>query len=245
MKISAEKKSAFLFIFLLAAPVFAANISCMAADSCAGVACHANLRGGQKTHPPAVFCLDCHQGVSPAHVEIGQKIDQEALVICLECHDDIIVHQHLHPPVAQRDCHICHNPHGDFKNMLLPKGYSPKLFLSYGDDEYSLCFSCHQRDLLLFPDTSFATGFRDNQRNLHYLHVNKASRGRNCKLCHDPHGSKQPKLIAETVDFGKWPMKLNFVKTESGGSCMPGCHKQEEYSIELNGAVKMETENDR
>ena len=31
-------------------------------------------------------------------------------------------------------------------------------------------------------------------------------------------------LIADSVAFGSWKLPLKFVKTESGGSCAPGCH---------------------
>ena len=236
MKISAEKKRLVLFISLLLGGVFSLNITGWAADSCVSTACHPNLRQGQKTHPADAACIDCHQGDIKAHVDHREKFNSR--VICLECHDGVSSHKYLHPPVAQHECHLCHNPHGNIKNRLMSKGYSTKLFLPYSNDEYTLCFSCHKRDLLLFPDTSFSTGFRDNQRNLHYLHVNKVSRGRNCKLCHAPHGSELPKMIVETVEFGKWPMKLNFVKTENGGSCLPGCHKREVYNRKLKAAVK-------
>ena len=95
--------------------------------------------------------------------------------------------------------------------------------------EFALCFTCHKRDLLQYPDTSFATDFRDGERNLHYLHVNNKQKGRSCVLCHDLHGGSKPKLIADSVPFGKWRLPLKFVKTETGGSCSPGCHKPQSY----------------
>jgi hypothetical protein len=36
-------------------------------------------------------------------------------------------------------------------------------------------------------------------------------------------------LIADSVPFGKWSLPLKFVKTETGGSCAPGCHKPQSY----------------
>jgi len=43
------------------------------------------------------------------------------------------------------------------------------------------------------PETRTLTNFRDGARNLHFLHVNKAVRGRTCRACHEVHASKQPR----------------------------------------------------
>ncbi len=43
------------------------------------------------------------------------------------------------------------------------------------------------------------------------------------------HGSGNSKLIADSVPFGKWSLPLKFVKTDTGGSCAPGCHKMQSY----------------
>jgi len=76
-------------------------------------------------------------------------------------------------------------------------------------------------------ETDEATGFRNGERNLHWVHVNKKTKGRTCRTCHEVHASKRPRLVAESVPFGKrgWRLPLNFEKTETGGSCQPGCHR--------------------
>ncbi len=56
--------------------------------------------------------------------------------------------------------------------------------------------------------------------------MNRKDRGKRCKACHVMHGGENPKLIANTVSFGKWNLPLNYVKTENGGSCLPGCHQK-------------------
>ncbi len=101
--------------------------------------------------------------------------------------------------------------------------------MPYTDTAYALCFTCHDRDLLRYPDTSFATGFRDGERNLHFLHVNNAQKGRSCALCHELHGGTNDVLIAESVTFGSWQLPLKFVKSDNGGSCAPGCHRPAVY----------------
>ena len=141
----------------------------------------------------------------------------------------------LHGPINNSICTPCHDPHGSQYAKLLVKEFPAGEYTPYDDKEYVLCFSCHDRNLLKFPDTSFATGFRDGDRNLHYLHVNKKDKGRNCTFCHNMHGSSNPKLIADSVPFGKWSLPLKFVKTETGGSCSPGCHKQYNYDRKTPG----------
>ncbi|MBZ0156111.1 MAG: cytochrome c3 family protein [Alphaproteobacteria bacterium] len=132
-------------------------------------------------------------------------------------------------------CTSCHDPHGSPEPKLLVKGLSSEFYLQYSDNEYQLCFSCHNRELLQYPDTSHTTGFRDGDRNLHYLHVNKKDKGRNCKACHTMHRGVLPKLIADKVLFGKWELSMHFVKTETGGSCSPGCHKNYHYDRKTSG----------
>ncbi len=141
----------------------------------------------------------------------------------------------LHGPIKDGTCTACHDPHGAKFANLLAKEFPADAYAPYTDTEYELCFSCHKRDLLQYPDTSFATGFRDGERNLHYLHVNNKAKGRSCRLCHNMHGSANPKLIADAVPFGKWSLPLKFVKTETGGGCSPGCHKPQYYDRQVPG----------
>jgi predicted CXXCH cytochrome family protein len=175
-------------------------------------------------------CPSCH---SPHASENDKLLAKPGKALCLECHKDIIkkTMKVLHGPIAGAEgkCTPCHDPHGSPNDRLLVKEFPTDAYVPYTDNEFQLCFSCHNRDLLRYPDTSFATGFRDGDRNLHYLHVNRKDKGRNCKLCHNVHGSENQKLIATSVHFGKWELPLKYVKTETGGSCAPGCHKKLNY----------------
>ena len=78
-------------------------------------------------------------------------------------------------------------------------------------------------------ETTDLTDFRNGSLNLHYIHVNKADRGRTCRACHATHGSDQPKHIRDTVPFGMWEIPLKFDKTETGGGCTTGCHQTRAY----------------
>ena len=136
---------------------------------------------------------------------------------------------YVHGALEMGGCAGCHTPHASEFPKLLIASFPGNSYAHSSEKDFELCFSCHGRDLLMYPETSFSTDFRDGIRNLHYLHVTKGLRGRNCIVCHDVHGSDQPKLMAASADFGKWHMKIDFKKTETGGSCAPGCHRVKEY----------------
>ena len=140
-------------------------------------------------------CASCH---SPHATDTAKLLFKSGKDLCLECHKTIIKKSMtvLHGPIRDGSCTPCHDPHGSQNAELLVGEFSTDPYVPYTDKEYELCFTCHNRDLLRYPDTSFATGFRDGERNLHYLHVNNKTKGRNCKLCHNIHGGSQPKLIA-------------------------------------------------
>ena len=182
---------------------------------------HAAVKDGKQ-------CVACH---SPHASDQRKLLLGQEKEVCLGCHATILTKAMttLHHPIAEGSCTACHEPHGGPNARLLGKEFPQTDYVPYTDTEYELCFSCHNRDLVQYPTTSFATNFRNGDRNLHYLHVNKKSNGRNCRLCHELHGSAGPKLIAESVPFGKWRLPLKFVKTETGGGCSPGCHKPQTY----------------
>jgi predicted CXXCH cytochrome family protein len=213
------------------------------AEEGAGVcfACHDAI--GEKVEKATVVhaavksekgCASCH---SPHASDNAKLLLVPEKATCLGCHKTVVTTAMttLHGPIKDGKCTPCHDPHGGPNARLLVAAFSPAPYVPYTDTEYALCFSCHKRELVQYPDTSFATGFRDGERNLHYLHVNNKQKGRSCKLCHNLHGSSQPKLIADSVPFGKWSLPLKFVKTETGGSCSPGCHKMQSYDRKTPG----------
>jgi len=217
----------FVFVTFAAELAILPGLS-LAQQSCVTGECHSKFQAGENTHPKDVSCVSCHLNTQEDHAE-GKSKPSLAEGICAGCHKDVIEHRYLHAPVEKGECRLCHYPHGDMQNKLLPLEYSFKKFINYQEGEYRLCFSCHKRELLMFPDTSFSTGFRDGVHNLHYLHVNKGKRGVSCKLCHGIHGADQPKMMADAVRFGNWQMPVNFTKTETGGQCSPGCHRPQQY----------------
>ncbi len=207
-------------------------------------------------------CFDCHDSIADTvkaatspHKPVGSEkgcaschtphaSDNESLLLepqkalCVSCHEKILTKDMkvLHGPIEKGECVGCHNPHGSTNRKILEKEFPPDAYVPYTGTEYALCFSsCHKRELMQYEETSFATKFRDGERNLHYVHVNKTEKGRSCRFCHEIHGGPNPKLIAESVPFGQWQLPLNYVKTETGGGCTPGCHKAQVYNRDVPG----------
>lgn len=192
--------------------------------------CHQTVVDYSYLHPPVAAgdCLACHTFHSSTAALLTET---PGPVICYNCHQPVTKEgdTELHGDVAEQKCTSCHPAHGSFFNHLLAGPYSTDFFNDYNEKQYALCFQCHKIDLLLHANTSYNTNFRDGKKNLHYVHVNRETRGRSCKLCHVIHAGRQPRLMAEKVSFGDWEMPVNFISTVNGGQCTPGCHAPAAY----------------
>lgn len=182
-------------------------------------------------------CMYCH---TPHASTVRFELKDTPMALCTSCHDkpismgkdkilpalteEIDNKKFLHGPVAENDCSGCHLSHGSDHFRLLVKEYPPEFYAPFNRENYKLCFNCHPESIVLTKETSDLTDFRNGNLNLHYLHVNKESRGRTCRACHATHASNQPKHIRESVLYGMWELPIQFEKTETGGSCKPGCH---------------------
>lgn len=186
-------------------------------------------------------CLRCHD---PHASDYVKQLPQAPADLCLGCHDREytkstgkvanmkellslnVIH---HGPIKQKDCSGCHNAHGS-KNFRMLREYFPEAFYAgYNPDNYKLCFMCHEQSLASEEKTMTLTGFRDGDRNLHAVHVNKPDKGRTCRACHDAHATNNPRHIRDAVPFGGWQLPVGFTKTETGGQCLPGCHQLLKY----------------
>jgi predicted CXXCH cytochrome family protein len=182
-------------------------------------------------HPPVASekgCESCHSPHASENAKLLLKPEKDT---CLGCHKAIVPKTAVvvHGPIQNGSCTACHEPHGSANARLLKVAFQAEPYVPYTDQSYALCFTCHKREMLQFPDTSYATGFRDGERNLHFLHVNNKQKGRSCVLCHDVHAGPNPKLIADNVPFGQWKLPLKYAKTTGGGACAPGCHQPRSY----------------
>jgi len=203
------------------------------------------------THPHAAMtqdksCLNCHQ---PHASEHGQLLRGATADLCYQCHDKevkrasggvipsimnrIAESPNSHSPAARGDCTLCHQVHGNDRERLLKQEYSPT-YSSFEDaDKYSLCFSCHDKNLALSETTNAITAFRNGDQNLHFAHVN-SRKSRSCNICHDPHAADAEHMIRSTFPFGpsRWPLAIAWQSKPNGGSCAAGCHAAFDYDRE-------------
>ncbi len=188
-------------------------------------------------------CLKCHQPHRSRHPKLQRK---SQVKLCLTCHNRSIRTQngrvikdikawlqqpHVHKPVREGKCSQCHQPHQSKQQMLLKYPLSFSFYVPFAKKSYKSCFKCHSPKMVTKKQTRKHTRFRNGALNLHFVHVNKARRGRNCLVCHDTHASRQPALIRSTVPYAKgaWKLPIRFTKQTNGGTCTSGCHKPKSY----------------
>ena len=205
--------------------------------------CHEEPMKQARLHHPVLYgnCLDCHAVHGSSEASLLRRSDPE---LCLNCHNrdyrtDSTRTRNIkrlvggrmiaHSAIEAGGCMSCHLAHGSEIRDLLVDKYPEKDYLPASTEQFSLCFLCHDTDLLEAEETEWGTGFRDGNRNLHWIHIN-GNKGRNCRMCHNIHGSTLPFLIEEKLGFGSWEMRMNFIPEEQGGSCLPGCHGRLSYS---------------
>lgn len=176
-------------------------------------------------------CSSCH-GV---HFTDFEKLLKAPLKeICFTCHKDlgekVKTSKFFHGPVVQNDCAACHETHGSPYPRILRNYFPVEFYIPYRTENYAICFDCHNKDLALNAKTLELTDFRNGDRNLHFIHVNKEKKGRSCKACHEAHSGNQSKHIRQEVPYGKmWSYPIQFTKTPTGGTCVVGCHKPFSY----------------
>jgi predicted CXXCH cytochrome family protein len=168
----------------------------------------------------------------------------DGIDVCLKCHDGVIkvdkyelahmkqllaANPEHHGPIQGKECSGCHKPHGSAFFRLLTNEYPKEFYAPFRESNYDLCFRCHDSSLVKEERTATLTEFRDGNRNLHFVHVNKTPKGRTCRSCHETHASTLPNHIRISVPFGTWSLPVGFKKSENGGSCESGCHAVQKY----------------
>ncbi|MEW6374951.1 MAG: cytochrome c3 family protein [Thermodesulfobacteriota bacterium] len=191
-----------------------------------------SITGAKFPHQPIQKgnCSSCH-GV---HFTDFEKLLKSPLKdICFTCHKDlnekVKTSKFFHGPVVQNDCAACHDTHGSPNPRILRSYFPAEFYIPYKTENYAICFDCHNKDIALNVKTLELTDFRNGDRNLHFVHVNKR-KGRSCKACHEVHSGNQSKHIREEVPYGKmWSYPIRYTKTPTGGTCVVGCHKPLSY----------------
>ncbi len=181
-------------------------------------------------HKPASEgdCTACH---SPHYSDKKGLLIDNVDTLCYNCHkqtEEWRDRKYKHGPVIQGNCTACHNPHGSDNPFILKLAFPHKFYSEYEDSKYSLCFLCHIKALVTAEETRTITSFRNEEVNLHALHV-KQKKGRTCRACHNVHASNQDGRIRESIPFGSYKIELKYFKTENGGKCISGCHVERGY----------------
>ena len=175
-------------------------------------------------------CTKCHL---PHGSEVSSLLKGKGIKLCGTCHeelaDEIAESKNLHGPVKTGACTECHNVHGSEFSRLLVRYFPESFYNDYKQDDYDLCFGCHNKEVAKTRNTDKLTNFRDGEYNLHFFHVNR-KKGRSCIACHNPHASDQAKHIRYEVPFGRWSYPIEFTPTKNGGGCLVGCHAPKQYN---------------
>ena len=175
-------------------------------------------------------CTKCHR---PHSSNYASMLKNGMEKLCFSCHtelgDYVADSKNRHGPVQTGDCTACHNIHGSQFTKLLARYYPNNFYTPYKEENYDLCFGCHNKEIAKNRTTTQLTNFRDGSYNLHYFHVNM-KKGRTCTACHDPHASNQYKHIRYEVPFGAWSYPINITKKPAGATCVVGCHAPKTYN---------------
>lgn len=227
-------------------------------DTC--LTCHTKVRdqmaAAKHVHGAvAAGCTTCHDPHAAGQPnELRARMDK----VCLTCHEKavptvdgktvpalgpVLASRNLHGPVRSGNCSECHQPHAADQPNLLKKPFTDRFYAGFNINNYTLCFSCHDQQLVLQARTDTLTSFRDGDRNLHFVHVNRADKGRTCKTCHEIHGSDLPKHLATSVPFegSTWPMPIHYEQSADGGTCTPGCHRELSYHRDQGASMRPAT----
>lgn len=174
-------------------------------------------------------CLSCHD---PHQTDRKYMLKAEGMALCMICHNKAeFTGRSVHAPVAAGDCASCHAPHGTERHHLLKGAVPDGMYQSFDKANFTLCFGCHSDTLADSQRTDSETNFRNGIFNLHFVHVNRVTKGRTCKVCHEPHAGSQPFLISSKVTgFGSWRIPIRYMKKVDGGTCVTGCHKPKSYN---------------
>ncbi len=175
-------------------------------------------------------CTACHD---PHHSAQGKLLKVEVPKLCFGCHDAMETllkeNENQHPPVT--DCLGCHQPHGGANRTLLKEKFTDKNYLPFDEKEFALCFSCHDAALITKETVSEETGFRNGKRNMHFFHIRQAKKwgGRSCRVCHELHASKGPKLIRTKTVYREFEIPMKYEPNTNGGGCTAACHTLKKY----------------
>lgn len=123
-------------------------------------------------------------------------LDESSIIYCTDCHDS-----DESPKVGGTGPR---GPHGSVYRHLLRQRYEIDDNTPESNDNYGLCYRCHDRTRLL-SDASLFSG----RGGGHYGHVVNIQAP--CSACHDPHGVREDNLIPSDSNYtGDHEHLMNF-----------------------------------
>ncbi len=199
--------------------------------------CHKTIRkavaSARVGHAPTTdvrACFNCHAVHASDHPSL---LVDEVNPLCLGCHEDVRAELdravHVHEPVVDASCTVCHKSHGSDNFRLLTAAYPETLYAEFTEENYALCFGCHDVEMITATTTTTSTGFRNGDVNLHHVHVGNR---RTCRVCHRTHAGPNDRLVRESVAYGRagYELRIGFEKTADGGGCAKTCHAPAAYT---------------
>ncbi len=144
---------------------------------------------------------------------------ESSIIYCTDCHAD----DGSSSPAG---------PHGSIYPHILKYNYQTTDGTVESAQNYELCYSCHDRDIILDTSTNF--GYR-----VHYVHI--VEENTPCNVCHDPHGVNGSQVVNGTgtrlINFdlsvvnpnrdGELYFSDGNDDVDFSGSCYLECHGQQ------------------
>lgn len=198
-----------------------------------------NLRFKHKSVAQGKGCLNCHN--PHASTKADHLLKTEIPSLCNKCHESgklTFKRTHMNYPVANSNCVSCHNPHGsntrgavfDVAHEAVTKRkctacHQKGASLKTRRPATELCKECHKK----MVDQTF------NKSSVHWPLVDNVG----CLNCHEPHATKEPKLMkgpvtsvcgechSDTVELQELskenPKNENLCEPVKSGNCV-ACH---------------------
>jgi predicted CXXCH cytochrome family protein len=210
---------------LLRALLFGCALLCaaapLAAEPCSE--CHDKKEigaGSRSVHPPfdENDCTACHAD----HGDDGRLVLVAAgNALCESCHETAepgFLKAHHDVRGAKVVCTSCHDPHrSSEEHLLLPNRHRP---LAFGR-----CDPCHRFDGSLHkPVPGLCLGCHAGEQFTRRIAHAPVKRGE-CLACHDPHASRQPKLLKARYAPGRW------IGREGDVALCLGCHDRRTFFV--------------
>ncbi|MCF6185198.1 MAG: cytochrome c3 family protein, partial [Bacteroidales bacterium] len=142
--------------------------------------CHDLALGEKKTvHGPVKDkkCIKCH---NPHQSDFAYLLRNDSKTLCLSCHKKTIKTgtrtianigqsmsstNNIHPAMEADGCLTCHDGHAsDYNNLLVDK-FPSGIYSDAGVEGYSLCFTCHDSQIMEVSETTDITGFRNGKKH--------------------------------------------------------------------------------